>query len=119
MLDAASLALQAVKAVYDIWKKEMVASLALTNEAKRVLKMMQSDETGNGRFSDGTGFGTSKLILVNVSSGEEITTTRRVITELEAKGIVKIADEVDEEKFELTHFGWILNPDTGQVDKIG
>ena len=119
MLDAASLILQAVKSAYDVWKKEGVASLALTNEAKHVLKTMQSDETGNGIFVDATGFGTSDLILVNVFAGGKITTTRRVVSELEAKGIVRITEIDRPQKITLTHFGWILNPDTGQVEKIG
>ena len=100
MLDAASLALQAVKTAYDVWKREGVASLALTNEAKHVLKTMQSDRTGNGIFINGTGFGTSELILINVFERAKITTTRRVVVELEAKGIVRIVkNDKKEDRF--------------------
>lgn len=123
VLDVASLVLQSVKAAYDVWKKEKVSSLGLTDEAKHVLETMQSDETGNGIFIDATTFGTNKLELLGVYTRVPISTTRRVITELEAKGIVTITENDRkgrrEQRVTLTHFGWILNPDTGQVDKIG
>lgn len=123
VLDVASLVLQSVKAAYDVWKKEKVSSLGLTDEAKHVLETMQSDETGNGIFIDVTTFGTNKLELLGVYTRVPISTTRRVITELEAKGIVTITENDRkgrrEQRVTLTHFGWILNPDTGQVDKIG
>ena len=53
----------------------------------------------------------------------EISTTRRVIAELEDKGLVAIVRE-DKREFpseyvNLTHFGWRLNPKTGRVDKVG
>lgn len=123
MLDVASFVLQTVKTAYEVWKKEKISNLDLTDEAKRVLKMMQSDKTENGVFIDATTLGMSKFRLLNVFAGGEITTTRRVIIELEAKGIVRIVEKDrikrKEKKVELTHFGWILNPDTGQVDRIG
>ena len=122
VLDVASLVLQSVKAAYDVWKKEKISSLDLTDEAKHVLKTMQSDETDNGVFIDGTAFGTSKLELFGLYTEVQISTTRRVIAELEAKGIVTITEndrEHQEQRVTLTHSGWILNPDTGQVDKIG
>lgn len=126
MLEVLSFALQLAKAACEllkgIWKKK-ASNLDLTDEAKRVLKIMQSDESENGIFVDATGFGTSKLILINLYAEGEITTTRRVITELEAKGVIKIVEEDKiehrQKKVELTRLGWILNPDTGQADKIG
>ena len=53
----------------------------------------------------------------------KIRTTRRVIAELEAKGLVTTAreerDNFHRKYVELTHFGWILNPQTGKADKVG
>ena len=123
MLDAAPLILQAVKAAYDIWKKERVSNLELTEEAKNVLKIMQSDETGDGIFVEETVFGMSGIVLLGLGADQQINTTRRVIAELNAKGIVATTDSVIEDRreyrVELTHFGWILDPETGLVNKVG
>ena len=123
MLDAASLILQAVKAAYDIWKKESVSNLELTEEAKNVLKIMQSDETGDGIFVEETVFGMSGIVLLGLGADQQINTTRRVIAELNAKGIVATTESVIEDRreyrVELTHFGWILDPETGTVNKVG
>ena len=57
------------------------------------------------------------------NAGIEIRTTRRVIAELEAKGLVAIVredkGEFQDEYVKLTHFGWIVNPETGKADKVG
>ena len=123
MLDAASLILQTVKTAYDVWKKERVSNLELTEEAKNVLKIMQSDETDSGTFIDAATLGTSGVVLLGLETDQEISTTRRVIAELNAKGIVATTESIvkgrQQYRVELTHFGWILNPETGLVDKIG
>ena len=48
-LAAGQLVVNAVKAAYDLWKDNKGASvLELTDGAKALLKLMQSDDTGHG-----------------------------------------------------------------------
>jgi len=122
---AGALITQIVKSGYEKWLDGQTESLALTDDAKGVLTQMQSDPTDNGVFVDTTSLGSSGVEMANpYASGEEINTTRRVIAELEAKGLVETVVRYDREgrerkDFRLTHFGWILNAGTGQADKIG
>ena len=55
-----------------------------------MLTSMQSDTTGNGILLDATGIGTSALRLLNpYQSSQVVETTRRVVAELEAKGLIE------------------------------
>ena len=121
-LTAGALAIRAAQTAYDLWKENRAeAALALTDDAKAVLKSMQSDTTGNGVLLDATGIGSSGLPLVNpYQSGEVVRTTRRVVAELEAKGLVEPhRTERGTRGIKLTHLGWILDPQTGKADKVG
>ncbi len=121
-LTAGALAIRAAKTAYDLWKENRAeAALALTDDAKAVLTSMQSDTTGNGVLLDATGIGSSGLPLVNpYQSGEVVRTTRRVVAELEAKGLIEPhRTERGTRGIKLTHLGWILDPQTGKADKVG
>ena len=119
-----SLVLNAVKLAYELWKDGKAEALALSEAAKTVLATMQTDPTDNGVFMDATGDGGSGVCLQCTNHGGiSISTTRRVIAELEAKGLVTTARDDSytfrQEYIKLTHFGWILNPQTGEADKLG
>ena len=121
---AEALVTQAVKLVYERWKESQTESLALSDGAKAVLTKMQSDPTNNGVFLDTTCLGDRSYSMTCPYHPDlEIRTTRRVIAELEAKGLVIVTqddrDGLPDENVKLTHFGWILNPETGKVDKVG
>ena len=122
---AGALITQIVQSGYEKWVKGQTEALALSDEAKDVLKKMQSDSTNNGIYIDTTHLGSSGIEMANPYEGSEgISTTHRVISELEAKGLVETVIKYDtngreKRKFCLTHFGWILNPCTGIADKIG
>ena len=90
-LAAGGLVIRAAKTAYDLWKENRAeAALALTDGAKAVLTSMQSDTTGNGILLDATGIGTSALRLLNpYQSSQVVETTRRVVAELEAKGLIE------------------------------
>ena len=120
---AGSLVLRAVKLTYDFWKEARTAALALSEDAKSVLGQMQSDPTNNGIFVDSTSLGDRGYSLLCTHHPIRISTTRRVLAELEAKGLVT-TDREDRGEFQLeyvklTHFGWILNPETGKADQVG
>ena len=93
----------------------------MTDEAKTLLKSMQSDTTGNGILQDITGMGTNAVHLANPYQGNgTIETTRRVVAELEAKGLIEPhRTERGTGGIKLTHLGWILDPETGKADKVG
>ena len=115
---------QAVKLAYEKWRESQSESLALSDDAKAVLKQMQSDPTDNGIFMDNTSLADHGYSIVcPYHPNIEINTTRRVVAELEAKGLVVIVradkDGFRDEHVQLTHFGWILNPETGEADKVG
>ena len=121
-LSATALAVRAAKIAYDLWKENRAdAALALTDEAKAVLKSMQSDTTGNGILLDATGDGDTALPLVNpYQSSAVVMTTRRVVAELEAKGLVEPhRTDSGTRGIKLTHLGWILDAQTGKADKVG
>ena len=122
-LGVGSLALRAAKTAYDLWRENRSdAALDLTDDARAVLKLMQGDSTGNGIFMDVTGLGTSALRLACLYKTDiGIETTRRVITELDAKGLVEPHQSQNGRSHgvKLTHLGWILNPETGKADKVG
>lgn len=121
-LTAGALVIRAAKTAYDLWKENRAeAALALTDDAKAVLKSMQSDPTGNGVLLDMTGMGTSGLSLQSPYHGEDtVKTTRRVVAELEAKGLIEPhRTERGSQGIKLTHLGWILDPQTGKADKVG
>ena len=122
-ISAGSLVLRAVKLTYDFWKDARTDKLALSEDAKDVLGRMQTDPTDNGVFVDATGLGDSGCSLLCTHHDITISTTRRVVSELEAKGLVTtVRDDrgkFPQEHVKLTHFGWILNPKTGKVDKVG
>ena len=88
-----------------------------------VLGRMQNDPTDNGVFIDATGLADRGYSLLCTHHDIRISTTRRVLAELEAKGLVTTVREdgsdFQREYVKLTHFGWILNPQTGRVDKVG
>ena len=120
---AGSLAIQAAKAAYDVWRQNRSdAALDLTDGARAVLKSMQSDDTGNGILLDMTGIGGGGAFRLRnpYHAGELVKTTRRVVTELDAKGLVEpYLTESGRGGIKLTHLGWILNPETGKADKVG
>ena len=121
---AETLAAQAVKLAYEKWKESQTGSLALSDDAKAVLKLMQSDPTDNGVFIDTTSLADRGYSIVCPYHPDiKINTTRRVIAELEAKGLVTTIlenkGEFRDEYVKLTHLGWILNPKTGKADKSG
>ena len=119
---AETLVAQAVKLVYDRWKESQTESLALSDGAKAALKLMQSDSSNNGIFCRmAFGSGPFRLIGVYGTNVRNVEVTNRVMAELEAKGLVTIECDGSDggDLVELTHFGWILNPDTGEVDKVG
>ena len=121
-LGAGSFVLRAVKTAYDLWKENRAdAALTLTDDAKAVLRVMQADTTGNGIFLDATGMGdTAVHLLCPYQPDQAIETTRRVLVELEAKGLVEPhSTRPGNESVRLTHFGWILNPETGKADRDG
>ena len=119
-----SLVTQAVKLAYDKWKESQTESLTLSDAAKIVLKTMQSDPTDNGIFVESSVLSDSDYSMTCLyHTNLEIRTTRRVMAELEAKGIAIVAQEdrdgFKNETVKLTHFGWVLNPDTGKVERAG
>lgn len=119
---AGSLVLTAAKTAYELWKEHRAdAALDLTDGARAVLRSMQADTTGNGIFLDASGARSTALrLLCLYRSDLPIETTRRVVTELEAKGLVEPhLTTPGGAGIKLTHFGWILNPETGKVDKVG
>lgn len=120
---AGSLAVQAAKAAYDIWRQNRSdAALDMTDGAKAVLKAMQSDDTGNGILLGVTGIGGGGAFRLRspYHAGEAIKTTRRVVVELQAKGLVEpFETNSGRDGIKLTHLGWILNPETGKADKVG
>ena len=121
-LAAGGLVIRAAKTAYDLWKENRAeAALALTDDAKAVLEAMQSDATGNGILLQATGIGTSVLRLLNpYQSSQVVETTRRVVAELEAKGLIEQhRTERGTAGIKLTHLGWILDPQTGKADKVG
>ena len=110
-----------LRTLYYLWRK--FRPLPLSDDAKAVLELMQSDSTDNGVFLDSTALGDRGRKLACLYGDIEISTTRRVIAELEDKGLVAIVRE-DNREFpceyvNLTHFGWRLNPGTRRVDKVG
>ena len=76
----------------------------------------------SGDFRHGL-IGDSGYSLLCTHHDIQISTTRRVIAELEAKGLVTTVredrGEFSSQYVKLTHFGWILNPQTGKADKAG
>ena len=120
---AGSLVLRAVKLTYDFWRDARTDALALSEDAKVVLGRMQNDPTDNGVFIDATSLADRGYSLLCTHHDIRISTTRRVVAELEAKGLVTTVREdgsdFRREYVKLTHFGWILNPQTGRVDKVG
>ena len=118
---AETLVAQAVKLAYEKWRESQTGSLALSDDAKAVLTQMQSDSSNNGIFRRTT-YGSAGFLLIGVYGTDgRAQVTNRVIAELEAKGLVSIGDDGSEsgDLVELTHFGWILNPETGKADKVG
>ena len=114
--------LQAVKMAYEKWKESQAESLALSDDAKKILKRMQSDSSHNGIFRQMMGLSSATFQLVGVyGTNVQATVTNRVMAELEAKGLVTIHYDGNSsgDLVKLTHFGWILNPETGEADKVG
>ena len=119
---AGALITQVVKSGYEKWVEGQTESLALTDEAKDVLVTMQSDSSNNGMFRRMAFLGSASFRLIGVY-GTNVRTevTNRVMAELEAKGLVVIEYDGSDsgDLVKLTHFGWILNPETGKADKVG
>ena len=103
-----SLVLNAVKAAYGLWKEKKVDALELTEGAKTMLELMQSDDTGHGAVLDVTGLGTAELRFSNPYKTEiRGSTTQRVWVELEAKGLVEpYVTDSGRRGIKLTHFGY-------------
>ncbi|MCY4027879.1 MAG: hypothetical protein OXH75_16400 [Acidobacteria bacterium] len=125
---ASSLALRAAKIAYDLWKENRSdAAVDLTDDARAVLKTMQSDATMNGVFAESTPIACKGLRFVALyQSGLGMEMSYRVLAELQAKGLVESHTAREgtnghEELtgIKLTHLGWILNPETGKADKVG
>lgn len=119
---AETLVTQAVKLAYEKWKDSKTASLALSDHAKVVLAQMQSDPTDEGIFRWIRFLGPAAPKLCCVYHTEiEMEVRNRVMSELEAKGLVTIESDSSGggDLVKLTHFGWILNPETGKADKVG
>ncbi len=116
-----SLVVQAVKLVYEKWTKSRAEALRLSDGAKAVLEEMQSDPTNNGVFLHTAALGDVLYKMVCLYQTDiRIETTRRVIVEMEAKGLLTIERRPTKgDSVTLSHLGWILNPDTGKVDKTG
>lgn len=96
--------------------------LVLSDHAKAVLTQMQSDPTDEGIFELIRFLGPSAPRLVCVYHTEiDIEVNNRVMSELEAKGLVTIIPEHGPggDKVTLTSLGWALNPETGKADKAG
>lgn len=94
--------------------------LILSNNAKRTLKLMQSDPTDEGVFVVLRALGPAAPRLVCINHTEiDTETNQRVLGELEAKGLVAISlNSRGEDKVTLTPLGWDLNPETGAVDEV-
>lgn len=82
--------------------------------AQAVLRFMQADPTENGVLLDVTGLGTAALHLANpYHSGESIATSRRVVTQLKARGLVEAHfTKSGREGIKLTDHGWNSDPET-------
>ena len=95
--------------------------LTLSDNAKKTLKLMQSDPTEEGIFLVVRTLGPAPPTLVCLNHTEiETEITQRVITELEAKGLVTVSlNSRGDDKITLTSLGWTLNPETGETDKVG
>ena len=95
--------------------------LALSDNARRTLKLMQSDPTEEGIFCVVRTLGSAAPRLVCIGhTGIETEITQRVVAELETKGLVTVApNSRGEDKVTLTSLGWTLNPETGEADKVG
>ena len=121
---AGALITQVVKSGYEKWVEGQTESLALTDEAKDVLVTMQSDSSRTMACSVELAFLGSASFRVDRCLRDgmfEPTVTNRVMAELEAKGLVVIEYDGSDsgDLVKLTHFGWILNPETGKADKVG
>ena len=119
---AGALITHVVKSGYEKWVEGQTESLALSDDAKAVLTKMQSDPTNNGMFRRMTSFGSASFLLIGVYGTKgQADVTNRVMAELEAKGLVTVEYDGSDsgDLVKLTHFGWILNPETGEVDKVG
>lgn len=118
---AGALITQVVKSGYAKWLEGQTESLALSDDAKAVLTKMQSDPTNNGIFRQ-VAFGSGPFHLIGIYGTKgQAEVTNRVMAELEAKGLVTIEYDGDDsgDLVKLSHFGWILNPETGKADKVG
>ena len=116
-----SLISQLVKSGYKKWVEGHRGKLELTAEAKAALREMQKTE-GFCRFVDTTGLGQATETFGDLNGGVTLSLSGRVQKELEAKGLIEFKPNKSnplEEDLVLTHLGWILNPDTGRVDKVG
>lgn len=116
-----SLISQLVKSGYEKWIQGYRGKLELTDEAKAALKEMQKAE-GFCRFKNTTGLGQDTETFMDVNAGATVSLSGRVQQELEAKGLIEFKPDLSdglEMDMMLTHLGWILNPDTGKIDKVG
>ena len=90
---------------------EDIEVIALTDEAKGVLKSLQATPAGimyaAGPASEYEGDPPEGSFSIS----------RRTFLELESKGLVIFHQQG--RKLDLTHRGWTVSPDTGKVDKIG
>ena len=89
----------------------------LTDDAEAVVRAMQGDEAGDGILLDISGMSTKGIVLMSPNdTSESIKTTRRVVAELEAKGLVERHHTAGGTKgIKLTHRGWTakLEPKKG------
>ena len=100
--------------------KSQGESVILSNNAKKTLKLMQSDPTDEGVFVVVRTLGPAAPRLVCINHTEiDTETNQRVLGELEAKGLVAMSlNSSGEDKVTLTPLGWDLNPESGRVDKV-
>ena len=110
--------------VKSLYRKRIGTRIKLSDEAKEVLRQMQSDPTSNGVFIESSPMSLAGVQLVCAYSGDidGITTTWLVISELKSKSLVETETKDrgglnDQMYVNLTHLGKSLNPDTGKAEK--
>lgn len=106
-----------VHSLYYLWRKFRL--LPLSDGAKAVLGLMQSDTTNNGIFIASTALADSRCRRACLYEDIEISTTHRIVVELEDKGLIAVEKKGTRlERAKLTYFGWRLNANARGTDKV-